>query len=36
MKMWVQLDFFPGNISNLVFSNFVHVGFCGPKVSTKY
>ena len=39
--MWVQLGFSHGNIFNFDFSDkkikfhFVHVGFCGPKVSTK-
>ena len=41
--MWAQLDFFPGKIYNLIFSdkknsnskNFVHMGFCGSKMSTK-
>ena len=45
MKMMrAQLDFFHGNIYNLVFpdkkkpnsKNFVHMGFCGHKVSTKF
>ena len=39
--MCTQLDFFHGNIYNSAFSdkknanfkNFVHMGFCGPKVS---
>ena len=39
------IEFFPGNIYNLVFSdkrknsnseNFIHIGFCGPGVSTKF
>ena len=42
--MWAELDFFHGNIYNFVFSdkkksnfkNFVHMGFCGPKVPTKF
>ena len=41
--MRAQLDFFPGNIYNFVFSdeknsrskNFAHMGFCGHRVSTK-
>ena len=42
--MWAQLDFFPGNIYNFFFSykknsdseNFIHLGFCGPEVSTRF
>ena len=41
---WDQFDFFPGNIYDFVISdkknsnskNFIHMGFCGPKVSTKF
>ena len=41
--MWAQSNI-PGNIYNFVFSdkkianfkNFVHMGFCGVKVSTKF
>ena len=43
--MWAQLDFFPGNIYNFVFSDkkensnskdFAHMGFCGSKVLIKF
>ena len=42
--MWAQLDFFPGNIYKVVFSdkknsnskNFVNMGFGGPNVLTKF
>ena len=46
--MWAQLEFFPSNIYNLVFSDkkkkkkklnskhLVHVGFCDPKLPTKF
>ena len=42
--MWAQLDFFPGNIYKVVFSdkknsnskNFVNMSFGGPNVLTKF